>query len=169
MLLPVLIVLVLIPTFLFPLLPCLPGGKQETLGILFQQTAKYMTDHPDEVTEEEKAAIDPLLDYDTIPERYLLTVQDPIKFQNPLYKDYYGIQEIDSDMLKAYLKVWISQGLKHPVTYLEATLGTCLGYSFPSMPLSYLTNREAVCMNRLSISLLLSPASIIILSRHTIY
>lgn len=131
MLLPVLIVLVLIPTFLFPLLPCLPGGKQETLGILFQQTAKYMTDHPDEVTEEEKAAIDPLLDYDTIPERYLLTVQDPIKFQNPLYKDYYGIQEIDSDMLKAYLKVWISQGLKHPVTYLEATLGTCLGYFFP--------------------------------------
>ena len=130
-LLPVLIVLVLIPTFLFPLLPCLPGGKQETLGILFQQTAKYVTDHPDEVTEEEKAAIDPLLDYDTIPERYLLTVQDPIKFQNPLYKDYYGIQKIDSDMLKPYLKVWISQGLKHPVTYLEATLGTCLGYFFP--------------------------------------
>lgn len=130
-LLPAVIVLVLMPLFLFPVISCRPGGKQETLGILFQQTAKYAVDHPEEVTPKEKEAIDPILDYNTLAERYLLTVQDPVKFQNPLYRDYYGIQNIDPNLFKNYLKTWFSQGLKHPDTYLEATLGTCLGYFFP--------------------------------------
>lgn len=127
---PALMAIVLIPTILFPLISCVPGGKQEILGILFQQTAKYVVDHGEEVTKEEREAIDVILGYDTLANRYALSVQDPVKFQNPLYTEF-GIQKIDKKEFERYLKTWVNQGLKHPSTYIEATLGTCLGYFIP--------------------------------------
>ena len=135
-LLPALVTVLLIPKVLFPLISCLPGGKQEILGILFQQTAKYVVDHGEEVSKEEREVIDALLNYDTLAERYMLNVQDPVKFESPLYNNY-GIQEIDQELFHSYLKTWISQGLKHPLTYIEATLGTCLGYFIPAKALEF--------------------------------
>ena len=34
-----------------------PGGKQEALSVFFQQTARYVTEYGDEVTEAEQEAI----------------------------------------------------------------------------------------------------------------
>lgn len=127
---PALMVIVLIPTLLFPLISCIPGGKQEILGTLFQQTAKYVVDHGEEVTKEEREAINVILDYDTLADRYSIFVQDPVKFQSPLCTEY-GIQKINKKEFEHYLKIWINQGLKHPLTYIEATIGTCVGYFIP--------------------------------------
>ena len=43
-----------------------PGGKQEVYGTLFQQTAYYLKQHPEDVKPEERAAINRVLDCDTI-------------------------------------------------------------------------------------------------------
>ena len=72
----------------------IPEGKQEILGTLFQQTAKYVIDHGEEVTKEEREAINVILDYDTLADRYSIFVQDPVKFQSPLCTEY-GIQKIN--------------------------------------------------------------------------
>ena len=55
------------------------GSIKEALALPFQQTATYINEYPDEVTEEEKQVIDKLLNYSTIQERFVINNVDPIK------------------------------------------------------------------------------------------
>ena len=86
------------------------------LGPLFQQTARYVLDHPDEVSSEDMRIIDDVLDYETLASRYDYWCSDPVKF---MYN-----QDAEGGSLGAYLKVWAFQGLNHPTSYLEATFST---------------------------------------------
>lgn len=52
---------------------------KEMLSLPFQQTARYVRDYGDEVTEEEKAAIGQVLDYDKIVKGYMELTSDPVK------------------------------------------------------------------------------------------
>ncbi len=90
------------------------GSIKEALSIPFQQTARYVRDHGDEVTEEEKEIINRVLDYDNLSELYVPLCSDEVK---ATYKE-------DSSALKDYFKVWFEQFKKHPITYIEATLNT---------------------------------------------
>ncbi len=90
------------------------GSIKEALSIPFQQTARYVRDHGDEVTDEEREVIDKVLDYDNLAELYVPTCSDKVK---ATYKE-------DGQALKEYFKVWFEQFKKHPVTYIEATLNT---------------------------------------------
>lgn len=123
-LVPVFVMSFFIPKVVFPALDVIPGGKQETLGVFFQQTARYVNQYGDEVTEEEKEVIGAVLDYDKVVTDYDPSVTDPIK------STYHA--EATSD-LAAYFKVWFQQGLKHPRTYIDATLCTVAGFFSPGM------------------------------------
>lgn len=104
-------------------LPCwnvAPGGRQEALGFLFQQTARYVTEYESEVTNEEIEIISKVLDYDNLVNNYTPTSQDKVKFTFN--------QKVNSEELRQYFKVWWCMFLKHPVVYIEATLNTCYGY-----------------------------------------
>ena len=50
----------------FPALGYTPGSRREMLSVPFQQTARYIRDYPDEVTEAEKETINKVLNYETI-------------------------------------------------------------------------------------------------------
>ncbi len=91
-----------------------PGGIQEALSLPFQQTARYVKEHGDEVTPEEKEAIKGVLAYNKLAKYYNPKISDPIK---ATYKKKATTQD-----LAAYIKVWVQQGLKHPMTYIEATM-----------------------------------------------
>ena len=54
-------------------------GKQEALSVCFQQTARYIKYHGDEVTESEKEAIDKVLKYEVIGELYDPNLSDSVK------------------------------------------------------------------------------------------
>ena len=88
------------------------SGTQEMLSLPFQQTARYVKEHGDEVTKDEKETLEKVLEYQN-----LAAVYDPINAD--LVKGYEPRGE-KSDYVN-YLKVWLSQGLKHPETYLSAT------------------------------------------------
>ena len=88
------------------------SGKQEMLGLLFQQTARYVRDCSEDVTEQEKDTIDRILDYNSLGELYNPKVSDPVK---ATFKQTAGIQEI-----KDYFKVYILQFQRHPGVYLQA-------------------------------------------------
>lgn len=107
---------------LFPALDITPGSRREMLSVPFQQTARYVRDYADEVTEEERDAIDRVLDYDTIGEVYDPNISDPVK------KTFH--EDADSEDLKAYFKVWFQMFLKHPVCYIKATLNNYYGYFY---------------------------------------
>lgn len=89
----------------------IPGGKQEMFSLPFQQTARYVKYHSDDITKEEYAVIDRLLCMENLADRYNPTVADPVK----------GYQERGStEDYIAYIKVWLSQGIRHFGTYLVA-------------------------------------------------
>ena len=120
---PILFVQTIWVNVLFPLWNVSPGGKQETLGPLFQQTARYVTTYGNEVTEEEKDAISAVLDYDHLAELYNPELTDPVKITFHL--------SATDEQLKGYYKTWFSMLMKHPGVYFAATLNT--SYKFFDM------------------------------------
>lgn len=94
------------------------GSPREALSIPFQQTARYALLHSDDVAEWEKKAIDDVLDYGTLPDRYNPYVSDPVK------DDSYNKDGSVAD----YFRAWLSQGARHPFTYIDATLIQTYGY-----------------------------------------
>lgn len=99
------------------------GSRREMLSVPFQQTARYVTEYGNEVTEHQKAVIDTLLDYETIPERY-----DPCRSDN--IKNSFN-ENATSDDLKSYVKVWGKMGLKHPGCYIAAFIHNYYQYYWP--------------------------------------
>lgn len=100
------------------------GSIREMLSIPFQQTARYVKNHGDEISEEDKKAIDKILIYDTIVERYQPELSDPVKNKYNKYAT--------SDDLKEYFKAWYRGLTKHPGTYIEATINNTYGYFYPN-------------------------------------
>ena len=98
-------------------------GKQEALSICFQQTARYVKYHGDEVTGEEEAAIKKVLAYKKLAKKYQPALSDPVK---GTYKS-----EATSTDLKNYFKVWLQMGLKHPDEYFQAFFANTYGYYAP--------------------------------------
>lgn len=100
----------------------LPGSAKEMLSIPFQQTARYVTKYSDEVTEEEKDAINNVLQYDNLKEAYQPEISDHVKdsFKNP-----------EKEEVMEYFKVWLKMFFKHPIVYFEATFHNSYGYYYP--------------------------------------
>lgn len=99
------------------------GSVAEALSIPFMQTARCVYYYGDEMTAEEKEAIDRILEFDTLKERYLPESSDRVK-------DMYN-NDATEEELQAYWKVWGKQFLKYPITYLDAVLNKSYGYFYP--------------------------------------
>ncbi|MBQ9983304.1 MAG: hypothetical protein IJP29_01810 [Lachnospiraceae bacterium] len=96
------------------------GSAKDTFSVPFQQTARYIRDYEDEITPEEKAAIEGVLDYNYIRDKY-----DPMKSDE--VKKTYRNERTDEEFV-AYVKVWFQMFLKHPMCYVEATIENTYGY-----------------------------------------
>ena len=106
-----------------------PGSIREMLGVPFQQTARYVKEYPEDVTETEKNVIDKMLVYDTLAERYEADRSDSVKDKMNKY-----ISKAD---LKEYFAVWFQMFKKHPLLYVEATLNNYYAYIYPGGKLAY--------------------------------
>lgn len=89
----------------------LPGGKQEMLSVPFQQSARYMLEHRNDVTKKEYRAINKLIDVKTAVEKYDPINADPVKG----YADRGTTLEF-----KNYLVSWYQEGTRHPRAYIAA-------------------------------------------------
>lgn len=90
------------------------GSIREALSLPFQQTARYVLERGDEVTEEEKAAIGAILDYDNLAADYYPMESDGVK-------DKFNPEATTEDLIN-YFRTWLRQGLKHPFVYIKATV-----------------------------------------------
>lgn len=99
------------------------GSIREALSIPFQQTARYVKTYGDEVTIEEREAIDKVLVYDMLDDVYNPNLSDPVK---ATYR-----KDATSNSLKEYFIVWGKMFIKHPVTYIVASLNNYYGYFYP--------------------------------------
>mgnify|MGYP005757505935 CR=1 FL=1 len=119
----IIVIYKLIQSVLFPILQITPSGIRESLSIPFQQTARYVKEHGNELTEKEKNVIDKVLKYNTLSSRYNPVHADAVK--NEYNKD------ATTENLVEYFKVWVSELVKHPTTYIQATMNNTYGYFYP--------------------------------------
>lgn len=98
-----------------------PGSQKEALSLFFQQTARTVKYHGDEITPEEKESIHAYLDYNTMAQLYDPVLSDPIK--DRCKEDKNG-----EDAKKNYFKAWASMFFKYPDTYIESAVGGSYGY-----------------------------------------
>lgn len=97
---------------------------REMLSIPFQQTARYVKENKEDVTEEEKNIINKILIYDTLADRYNPVHADAVKNK-------YNKLATKED-LSNYFKVWFGQFKKSPITYVQATINNYYGYFYPN-------------------------------------
>ena len=97
---------------------------REVLSIPFQQTARYIKKHSDDLSSKDKKYIKKVLDYDSIGNLYNPNLSDPVK--NTYNKN------ATSNDLKNYFKVWYKGLKKHPITYIESTVNNTYGYFYPN-------------------------------------
>lgn len=90
------------------------GSVAEALSFPFQQTARTVSEHGDEITQEEREAIDGVLDFDSLAVRYNPTICDPVK---ATYRE-----GADKAALARYLGTWFKMFFKYPFSYVKATL-----------------------------------------------
>ena len=79
-----------------------------------------MTEYGDEVTGEERDAIDAILPYDELEELYNPQLCDPVKREFR--------QDATSEDLMTYFKVWLEMFWKHPDVYVESFLNNTYQY-----------------------------------------
>jgi hypothetical protein len=108
---------------ILPYFKITPGSVREMLSIPFQQTARYSKYHGEELSEKDIAIIDKVLVYDTLADRYDPELADPVKNKFNKYAT-------DED-LKKYFSVWFDGLVKHPNTYIDATIENVYGYFYP--------------------------------------
>ena len=107
--------------------------KVDTYCIMFQQTGKYVQEHADDVTPEERKVLDELFDYAELQKSYEPHLADWVKNclrkqegseEDPTGSCFAGIK-------KEYFKVWAQQFRRHPLTYIEAFFECSYGYYYP--------------------------------------
>ena len=89
--------------------------------IPFQQTARFVRDHPNEVTPEERLAIDAVLRFDGLGETYVPYAADNV------FNAFRG-----REGLPEYFRHWFRMGLRRPATYLAATIAGSSWYYLPA-------------------------------------
>lgn len=109
--------------------------KEDTYCIMFQQTAKYGQDYPEDVTDEEREFLNRMFDYDE-----LVTVYNPqladwvkncLKICEATSAD--GTNAEFAVIKNEYFRVWFNQLKRHPSSYVNTFLECSYGYYYPEV------------------------------------
>lgn len=104
------------------------GKAAEMLSLPFQQTARYLQLYRQEITDEEKKAIEAVLkDVDEAAGAYDPDLADPVKSL------YYACGQVSGRELADYLRVWFADFFKHPCVYAEAFFAHIYGWFDPQV------------------------------------
>ena len=98
-----------------------PPREVENYSLPFQMVARYCVNYGHELTEEEIAVIDSVLDYEAISSQYTPDTSDPIK------KTFHAAGE---DMT-TFWELFIRLGLKHPKVYAQHLIAGSYKYFYP--------------------------------------
>lgn len=108
---------------ILPAFKVTPGSIREALSIPFQQSARVVKYYGDELDVDDINAIDKILTYDGLGDRYNPELADPVKEKFNKYAD-------TGDMIK-YFGSWFKLFFKYPGTYINATINNTYGYFYP--------------------------------------
>lgn len=101
----------------------LDAPRSESLSIPFQQVARCVKQHGDDLTDAEIAAIDAVLEYDALAASYEPLLSDGVKGTYKLF----NTPEEDVHLAE-FFRVWRLLLVRYPVTCLESLVGNSYGY-----------------------------------------
>ncbi len=99
---------------------------KEMLSVPLQQTARYFAECPDEVTDEQYAAIDAVLPADQLASLYNPDLSDPVKEAMRAPKG-----NMTAEQREACFAAWVQMGAAHPGVYVRATVANTYAYFYP--------------------------------------
>ncbi|MCM1540486.1 MAG: DUF6020 family protein [Blautia sp.] len=99
------------------------GRINEALSIPLQQTARYCLEHEEEITEEERVVLAKYFAVDNIEDYYDPEISDAVKGR---------FLAESGEELREYFALWWEMFIKHPTTYVKATLNNVYGYFYPA-------------------------------------
>lgn len=125
MILPLLVFQVGINGILFHQLKISQGSPREMMSVPFQQTARYIKEYGDTISEADEKVILKIL---SNPENSLQTIAD--KYESTRADSVKGMynKNASSEDMKEYIKVWFKYLLKHPTVYIQAFLNLDYGW-----------------------------------------
>lgn len=118
-------VTLLFQNVLVPALGIVDNTASGLYSVCFQQTARVVRDHGEELTEEEWAEIDRVLDVEQIGNLYEPWISDPVKYT---YRQFGQGAEVEKEALSRYRHTWLAMLGKYPVSYLQAFMAGNRGY-----------------------------------------
>lgn len=98
------------------------GDLAESLSIPIQQVSRVIVDGGD-LTQEEEALLDKVVDLKEVPDLYVNWLSDPMKVE-VRSKDYAYFQENFDE----YVSLWFQLGLRYPSQYVKAWVDQTKGY-----------------------------------------
>jgi len=104
------------------------GSSAEALSLPFQQTARYLQLYQNEITDDEKVAIERLLG----PVNELAAAYDP-DIADPVKSCVYNKGQDTSQAKIEYIKTWVKMFFKHPGVYFEAFFAHVYGWFDPAI------------------------------------
>lgn len=108
----------------YPFFSITPTTEKEALSVPIQQTARYLRDYPEDVTEDEIQIINKVWDYNELMENgYDPNISDQTK---GTFRFGTGKKNI-----LMYLGVWAKMLPSHPDAYIQATLNNYYEYFYP--------------------------------------
>lgn len=110
---------------LVPALGIVDTTSSGIYSVCFQQTARTVRDHYDELTQEEKDEIDRVLDLEGIRWLYEPWISDPVK---NTFRQFGQGADVEKEALARYRKTWAAMLPKYPVSYIQAFIGGNSGY-----------------------------------------
>ncbi len=108
-----------------PALGIIDNTASGIYSVCFQQTARVVRSYKDELTPDETAEIDRVLDIETIGNLYEPWISDPVKMT---FRQFGQGAAVEKAALRRYRKTWFSMMFKYPVTYLQAFMAGNRGY-----------------------------------------
>ncbi len=121
--------------FMYPACGVDMSEEKEMLSVPFQQTARIVSEHGNDVSEAERAAIDAVLPYGRLAELYDPDLADPVKesykLHNSKVEGSFEYADEHPEALGGYLRVWLGLALRHPACALTATATNTYAYFYP--------------------------------------
>lgn len=107
----------------YPALKISPGSSAEAYSIPFQQAARVLKEHGDEIPKEDQDKFRGVFYDEDIEQRYNPELSDPVKSRYDKYTT--------SEEMSDFLGVWAKYLVKYPGDYVQATMNNCYGYFYP--------------------------------------
>ncbi|WP_455950174.1 DUF6020 family protein [Eubacterium sp.] len=108
---------------IYPALKISPGSSAEAYSIPFQQAARVLKEHGDEIPQEDQDKFRAVFFNKDIENRYDPEISDPVKSRFD--------KNTTPEQLSGFFSVWLKYLGKYPDVYVQATMNNCYGYFYP--------------------------------------